>query len=71
LKASGRREVKCYLDAEHLAYLKGICAIHGGTIADALALALSALIRGESPTYVPCVSASSQLVIEKASAQQD
>ena len=37
MKAGGLKEVKCYLGAEPLAYLKGLCDIHGGTIADAVA----------------------------------
>lgn len=53
LKSDGLKEVKCYLDAEHLAYLRGICDIHGGTIADAVALAVSAVMRGELSAQLP------------------
>jgi len=49
LKADGLKEVKCYLSPEHIAYLKVLCEIHGGTVADAVALALTALMRGELP----------------------
>lgn len=53
LKADGFKEVKCYLDAEHLAYLQGLCDIYGVTIAEAVTLALSAVIRGELPAQPP------------------
>lgn len=59
----GMKEVKCYLNAEHLAYLKGLCDIHGGTIADAIALALSAVMRGELPMLPPVESTRQQSLI--------
>lgn len=60
LKAEGLKEVKCFLSPEHLAYLRGLCDIHGGTIADAVALALTAAIRGEVPTMLPANKSPSQ-----------
>lgn len=47
LKSEGLREVKCFLRPEHLHYLQAIRDIHGGTIADAVAVALTAVLRGE------------------------
>lgn len=49
LKTGGLREVKCYLSPEHLAYLKALCELHQVAIADAVGMALTALIRGEAP----------------------
>lgn len=53
LKADGRKEVKCFLGPEHLAYLDGLCKIYGGTIADAVALALTVALTGECSTPAP------------------
>lgn len=47
LKIEGLKEVKCFLRPDHLAYLRGLCDIHDVTIADAVALALTAAMRGE------------------------
>ena len=48
-KATGCKEVKCYLEPEHIAYLSAVCTAHQVHIAEAVALALTALIRGEAP----------------------
>ena len=49
LKAEGLKEVKCYLSPAQLAYLKGVCEIHQVTIADAISLSVTAVLRGEFP----------------------
>ena len=48
-KATGCKEVKCYLEPEHIAYLSAVCTAHQVHIAEAVALALTALIRSEAP----------------------
>lgn len=58
LRKDGLKEIKCYLSAEHLAYLKVLCDIHGGTIADSVALALTAVMRGELPQQIPVAASS-------------
>lgn len=63
LKADGLKEVKCYIGAEHLAFLKVLRDLHGGTIADAVVLALTAVMRGELPALPPTESARQQSVI--------
>ena len=46
--AEGRHAVKCYLTPEQKAYLSALCEIHQVSIAEALGLALTRMIRGES-----------------------
>lgn len=48
-RAAGLKEVKCFLTPEQIAYLDAICKIHQVTIAEAISLALTAKLRGESP----------------------
>lgn len=45
--------MKCYLDPEQLAYLKALCAIHVVSISDAVALAVTHLMRGEPAQQPP------------------
>lgn len=63
LKARGLKEVKCFLSAEHLAYLRVLREVHGVTIADAVALAVTAVMRGELPTQSPTESPRQQSLI--------
>lgn len=48
-KGEGLKEIKCYLGPEQLAYLDALCKIHQVPIAEAISLALNALLRGEAP----------------------
>lgn len=48
LKADGLKAVKCHLPPEAIAYLEALRKIHGVTLADAVSMALAAVIRGET-----------------------
>lgn len=45
-KASGMKAIKCYLTAEQTAYLNALSQIHEVTMAEAIGLAVTSLIRG-------------------------
>jgi hypothetical protein len=47
LKAEGFKEVKCYLSPAQVAYLIAVCRSHRVTIAEAVSLSLTALVRGD------------------------
>lgn len=50
-KIAGLKAVKCYLPPEQIAYLSALCEIHDMTIGEAVGLAVTRLIRGESSIY--------------------
>lgn len=39
--------MKCHLPPAAMAYLRALCAIHGITLSEAVALAVAAAVRGE------------------------
>ncbi len=47
-QAEGLRSVKCFLAPDQIAYLSILCQIHQITIAEAIILALTSLIKGSS-----------------------
>lgn len=46
--AEGLKSVKCFLAPDQMAYLSAVCQIHQVTIAEAISLALTSLIKGTS-----------------------
>ncbi len=46
--AEGLKSVKCFLAPDQMAYLSAVCQIHQVTIAEAISLALTSLIKGKS-----------------------
>lgn len=48
LNARGLTAVKCHLPPEAVAYLRALCDIHGITISEAVAMAVTAALRGET-----------------------
>lgn len=46
-KSDGLKAIKCHLPPETIAYLEALREIHGVTLADAISLAVIAVIRGE------------------------
>lgn len=45
-QAEGLKSVKCFLAPDQIAYLSAVCQIHQVTIAEAISLALTSLIKG-------------------------
>ena len=52
-QAEDRKAVKCFLAQDQIAYLSAICKIHKVTIAEAIGLALTALITGAPVPAIP------------------
>jgi len=53
-QAEGLKSVKCFLAPDQMAYLSALCEIHRITIAEAISLALTSLIKGASaPPLAP------------------
>jgi hypothetical protein len=45
-QAEGLKSVKCFLAPDQMAYLKSVCQIHNCTIAEAISLAMTCLMKG-------------------------